>query len=42
MPFEGVFSFFKKRARYRRVAKVQMQGFMEAMVWNIKIGVKFA
>jgi IS5 family transposase len=40
MPFEGVFSFFKKRARYRRVSKVQMQAFMEAMVWNIKIGVK--
>ena len=37
MPFEGVFSFFKKRARYRKTAKVQMQAFMEAIVWNIKI-----
>ena len=42
MPFEGVFSKFKKRARYRRTAKVQMQGFMEAIVWNMKIGVKYA
>ncbi len=42
MPFEGVFAFFKKRARYRSTAKVQYQGFMEAIVWNIKIGVKHA
>lgn len=42
MPFEGVFAFFKKRARYRRKVKVQYQGFMEAIVWNLKIGVKYA
>jgi transposase, IS5 family len=42
MPFEGVFSYFKKRARYRRLRKIQYQAFMEAIVWNIKIGVKYA
>ena len=35
-PFEGVFSQFEKRARYRGLAKVQLQCFMDALVWNIK------
>tara|TARA_B100001964_G_C14068693_1_gene524872 strand:- start:150 stop:920 length:771 start_codon:yes stop_codon:yes gene_type:complete len=39
-PFEGVFSKFEKRARYRGLAKVQMQLFMDAMVWNVKRLVK--
>lgn len=42
MPFEGIFSFFNKRSRYRGTVKVQMQGFMEALAWNIKTGVKYA
>jgi len=36
MPYEGVFSKMPRRARYRGQAKVQMQGFMEAVVYNIK------
>jgi transposase, IS5 family len=35
-PFEGVFSKFEKRARYRGLAKVQMQLFMDAIVHNVK------
>ena len=35
-PFEGVFSKFEKRARYRGIAKVQFQLFMVALVWNVK------
>jgi IS5 family transposase len=35
-PFEGVFSKFMKRARYRTTAKVQMQAFLEAIVFNLK------
>lgn len=35
-PFEGVFSKFEKRARYRGLAKVQLQLFMDAIVWNVK------
>ena len=35
-PFEGVFSKFKKRARYRGLVKVQMQLFMYAIVHNVK------
>lgn len=35
-PFEGVFSKFEKRARYRGHAKVQFQFFMDAIVHNIK------
>ena len=35
-PFEGVFSKFEKRARYRGLAKVQLQIFMDAIVWNVK------
>ena len=36
MPFEHVFSKLNKRARYRGHAKVTMQGFMQAMVHNLK------
>jgi IS5 family transposase len=35
-PFESVFSKFERRARYRGLAKVQLQLFMEAIVHNIK------
>ena len=35
-PFEGVFSKFERRARYRGLAKVQFQLFMDALVWNVK------
>jgi len=35
-PFEGTFSKMEKRARYRGLAKVQMQAFMEAIVFNVK------
>ena len=35
-PFEGTFSKFQKRTRYRGLAKVQMQLFMEAIVHNVK------
>ena len=39
-PFEAIFSKFEKRARYRGLAKVQLQLFMDAIVWNIKRLVK--
>jgi IS5 family transposase len=35
-PFESVFSKWERRARYRGTAKVQMQAFLEAMVFNVK------
>lgn len=35
-PFEGVFSKFMRRARYRKTAKVQMQAFLEAIIFNVK------
>lgn len=35
-PFEGVFSGFERRARYRGIAKVQLQAFMEAIVFNAR------
>ena len=35
-PHEGVFSKFEKRARYRGLVKVQMQLFLDAIVWNVK------
>jgi hypothetical protein len=35
-PFESVFSKFQRRARYRGLAKVQFQLFMEAIVHNLK------
>lgn len=35
-PFEGLFSKFERRARYRGLAKIQFQLFMNAMVWNVK------
>ncbi|MBF0633161.1 MAG: transposase [Nitrospinae bacterium] len=36
MPYEGVFSKTPKRARYRGWAKVQLQGFMEAIAHNLR------
>lgn len=36
MPFENVFSKLNKQARYRGHAKVTMQGFMQAIVHNLK------
>jgi transposase, IS5 family len=36
MPFENVFSKTERRARYKGHAKVVMQGFMQAMVHNLK------
>ena len=35
-PFECIFSKFEKRARYRGLAKMQFQLFMDAIVWNVK------
>ncbi|MBF0523425.1 MAG: transposase [Candidatus Omnitrophica bacterium] len=35
-PFESVFSKWEKRARYRGTAKVQLQAFLEAIVFNVK------
>ena len=35
-PFEGIFSKIEKRARYRGLARVQMQAFLEAIVFNVK------
>ena len=35
-PFEGIFSKFQRRARYRGLAKVQLQLFLEAIVHNVK------
>jgi len=35
-PYERVFSNQLKRARYRGLAKVQMQAFLEAIVFNVK------
>lgn len=40
MPYEGVFSFFKKRARYRGSTKVQPQGFLQAIAFNLKRWIK--
>jgi transposase, IS5 family len=39
-PFEGLFSKFEKRARYKGLAKMQLQLFMDAIVWNAKRLVK--
>lgn len=36
MPFEHVFSKLPKQARYRGHAKVTTQGFMQAIVHNLK------
>lgn len=36
MPFEGVFSKTQVRARYRGLAKVQLQAFMEGIIHNLK------
>ena len=35
-PFEMIFSKMSKRTRYRELAKVQMQAFWEAIVFNVK------
>ena len=35
-PFEGVFSKFKKRARYKGHSNVQLQFFMDAIIHNVK------
>ena len=35
-PFENVFSKNNNRARYRGLAKIQTQAFMEAIVFNVK------
>jgi IS5 family transposase len=35
-PFENVFAKLERRARYRTTAKVQLQAFLEAMVFNVK------
>ena len=35
-PFEGVFSKDQIRARYRGIMKVQLQAFMEAIIFNVK------
>ena len=35
-PFEGVFSKDETRARYRGLMKMQLQAFMEAIVFNVK------
>lgn len=40
MPFEGVFSKRSKRARYRGVAKVTTQAFLEAITHNLKKAVR--
>ena len=36
MPYEHVFAKMNKRVRYKSLAKVQFQGFMQAMVFNFK------
>jgi transposase, IS5 family len=40
MPFEGVFSKRSKRARYRGVARVTSQAFLEAIAHNLKKAVR--
>ena len=35
-PFEMIFSKMSKRARYRGLVKVQLQAFLEAIVFNVK------
>jgi len=40
MPFEGTFSKMNKRARYRGHAKVTLQCFFEAIVYNLKKSVR--
>lgn len=35
-PYENIFSKMKKRAIYRGLAKMQMQAFMSAIVFNVK------
>jgi IS5 family transposase len=40
MPYEGTFSYCPRRARYKGLAKVQLQVFMEAVVHNLKRWIK--
>jgi hypothetical protein len=40
MPFEGVFAYQSKDARYRGVKKNQFQGFMQAIAFNFRRLVK--
>ena len=35
-PYEGIFSKFEKRTRYKGLVKVQFQAIMDALVWNVK------
>lgn len=35
-PFESIFSKWEHRTRYRGLAKVQLQIFLEAIVFNMK------
>ena len=35
-PFENVFSKWERRARYRVLLKVQLQIFLEVIVFNVK------
>lgn len=41
MPFESTFSKLSKRARYIGHAKVTMQAFLQAIVYNLKKAVRF-
>lgn len=40
MPYEGTFSSCQRRARYKGLAKVQLQVFMEAVAHNLKRWIK--
>lgn len=40
MPYESVFSKMEKRSRYRRLWKMQYQGFMEGLAHNLKCWIK--
>jgi IS5 family transposase len=42
MPFEGYFSKVDKHARYRGIERNQFQGFMQAIVHNVKLLVRIA
>lgn len=42
MPYEGVFAWLNKKARYRGTAKNQFQALMQAFAYNIKRLIKIA
>lgn len=42
MPYEGVFARMSKRVRYRGLAKVQFQGFMEAVAHNLRCWIRWS